>query len=147
MLEIMSEGDKPIYEFIDLFGEAITISFSLYFVCYLRFHVIYPNLDNADSIFFSMFASLPSKFDHQLSIVEKVQHLNKSDETEKLLATVEYEDHFNQLLEQSNSSLNSSNESDPGLFEDRKEYEKLQLINRRATSGVAKYAGKKGSSI
>lgn len=141
MLEITSKGEKNYYEFIDTIGDIFTIIFCLYFVCYLRFHVIYPNLDNVDSLFLSIFADLPDKYFPKDQNNDRVDDLRTTNEGARLLESSEYDEHFNRLLETSILSLNSSTDSnDPGLFDDRKEYRKWKKLARKMNTGLSRFS-------
>ena len=72
MLMVSLIREKLIFEFIGLTGDVFSIMFSLYFVCFLKFHVIHINLERHNVLFFSIFALLPNKkyvspynFEHQ----------------------------------------------------------------------------------
>ena len=107
LLDLIPQGDKFEWLLLNLIADIITISFSLYFVCYLRFHVIYPNLDNRNEIFYSMFAIL-----HENYWPDKIIPKPKNDEkTEDLF--------FNELLDESEFIL---------PVDDRKNY--ISLINK-----------------
>lgn len=58
MMEVSRQGEKLGYEFVDMFGEALSIFTALYFVWFLRFHIIYPELDSFNKVFVSIFWEL-----------------------------------------------------------------------------------------
>ena len=123
LLDLIPQGDRFQWLIVNFVADIITLSFSLYFVWFLRFHVIYPNLDSRNEIFFSMFAILHENYwpnDIKIKHIEEDQSNESTDKDRNLL--------LDDNKTNGNDSINSSDFINP--IDDRRNFKLMKLKER-----------------
>lgn len=118
MLEISRLGEKIFYVFIDMGSDAFTIIFWLYFVCFLRFHVIFLDLENENMLYKSLFIRNVKKSFNFRRKQTKSQNTSSCNGSSYIIKSEEFYQWIDSELNRDESSL-----SDPEL--DRKAFKIL----------------------